>query len=103
MIWIAGREGIFLEKQAAFYLAEIILALEFLHNLGKLSCLLAFQCRRTVKQSTLTPTNVKILTPCRDQASSTEISSRRILYVHGANYVAWAIRGMNFDIIVSAC
>ena len=29
-----GREGIFLEKQAAFYLAEIILALEFLHNLG---------------------------------------------------------------------
>jgi len=29
-----GREGIFLEKTAAFYLAEIILALEFLHNLG---------------------------------------------------------------------
>ncbi|CAB9509209.1 activated protein kinase catalytic subunit alpha-1 [Seminavis robusta] len=31
-----GREGIFLEKTAAFYLAEIILALEFLHNLGVL-------------------------------------------------------------------
>lgn len=32
---LIGREGIFLEKTAAFYLAEIILALEFLHNLGK--------------------------------------------------------------------
>jgi serine/threonine protein kinase len=31
---LPGREGIFLEKTAAFYLAEIILALEFLHNLG---------------------------------------------------------------------
>ena len=29
-----GREGIFLEKTAAFYLAEIILALEHLHSLG---------------------------------------------------------------------
>ncbi len=29
-----GREGIFLEKQASFYLAEIILALDHLHNLG---------------------------------------------------------------------
>jgi serine/threonine protein kinase len=27
-----GKEGIFLEDQAAFYLAEIILALEHLHN-----------------------------------------------------------------------
>lgn len=31
-----GREGIFLEKTAAFYLSEIILALEFLHSLGVL-------------------------------------------------------------------
>lgn len=31
-----GREGIFLEKQAGFYLAEIILALEFLHSRGVL-------------------------------------------------------------------
>lgn len=29
-----GREGIFLEKTAAFYLAEIILALDHLHTLG---------------------------------------------------------------------
>jgi p70 ribosomal S6 kinase len=29
-----GREGIFLEKTAAFYLAEIILALDHLHSLG---------------------------------------------------------------------
>jgi len=29
-----GREGIFLEKQAAFYLAEIILALDHLHTHG---------------------------------------------------------------------
>eukprot|EP00977_Amphora_coffeiformis_P008200 scaffold1834_cov175-Amphora_coffeaeformis.AAC.6 len=29
-----GREGIFLEKTAAFYLAEIILALDHLHQLG---------------------------------------------------------------------
>jgi p70 ribosomal S6 kinase len=29
-----GREGIFLEKDAAFYLAEIILGLDQLHNLG---------------------------------------------------------------------
>lgn len=31
-----GREGIFLEKQAAFYLSEIILALDHLHSLGVL-------------------------------------------------------------------
>lgn len=31
-----GREGIFLEKQAAFYLAEIILALDHLHTHGVL-------------------------------------------------------------------
>lgn len=31
-----GKEGIFLEKTAAFYLAEIILALEHLHTLGVL-------------------------------------------------------------------
>lgn len=31
-----GREGIFLEKTAAFYLAEIILALEHLHTMGVL-------------------------------------------------------------------
>jgi serine/threonine protein kinase len=31
-----GREGIFLEKTAAFYLAEIILALDHLHSLGVL-------------------------------------------------------------------
>jgi serine/threonine protein kinase len=31
-----GREGIFLEKTAAFYLAEIILALDHLHTLGVL-------------------------------------------------------------------
>ena len=29
-----GREGIFLEKTAAFYLAEIVLALDHLHQLG---------------------------------------------------------------------
>lgn len=29
-----GREGIFLEKDAAFYLAEIILSLDHLHSLG---------------------------------------------------------------------
>lgn len=29
-----GKEGIFLEKTASFYLAEIILALDHLHNLG---------------------------------------------------------------------
>jgi tRNA A-37 threonylcarbamoyl transferase component Bud32 len=29
-----GREGIFLEKEAAFYLGEIILALDHLHSLG---------------------------------------------------------------------
>lgn len=29
-----GREGIFLEKTAAFYLAEIVLALDHLHSLG---------------------------------------------------------------------
>ena len=31
-----GREGIFLEKTAAFYVAEIILALDHLHGLGVL-------------------------------------------------------------------
>lgn len=31
-----GREGIFLEKEAAFYLGEIILALEYLHTNGVL-------------------------------------------------------------------
>jgi serine/threonine protein kinase len=31
-----GREGIFLEKTAAFYLAEIILALDYLHTSGVL-------------------------------------------------------------------
>ena len=29
-----GREGIFLEKDAAFYLAEIVLSLDHLHSLG---------------------------------------------------------------------
>ena len=29
-----GKEGIFLERSAAFYLGEIILALDHLHGLG---------------------------------------------------------------------
>ena len=31
-----GREGIFRERTAAFYVAEIVLALEHLHNRGVL-------------------------------------------------------------------